>query len=155
MLGLLTYPVLVEPYLTSRQQAWMWSISYIAFVLVCSVVAWWSRAGRSVLHRDAPAGPAPAGTSLGRRLTLALLRCGIILLIVLAMLRPTLVYVETHKEKATLVFLIDQSRSMQVRDALIGVNERSGSALVVVTHDPMAAERLGRRVALENGRLVS
>src|SRR3984885_501480 len=35
MLGLLTYPVLVEPYLTSGQQAWMWSISYVAFVL------WW------------------------------------------------------------------------------------------------------------------
>ncbi len=62
MLGLLTYPVLVEPYLTNRQQAWMWSISYIAFVLVCGVVAWWSRGGRSVSHQDAPAaaGPAPA-----------------------------------------------------------------------------------------------
>jgi SAM-dependent methyltransferase len=43
MLGLLTYPVFVEPYLTNRQQAWMWSISYVAFVLVCSVVAWRSR----------------------------------------------------------------------------------------------------------------
>src|SRR3954470_16295000 len=28
MLGLLTYPILIEPYLTSGQQAWMWSISY-------------------------------------------------------------------------------------------------------------------------------
>ena len=43
MLGLLTYPVLVEPYLTSGQQAWMWSISYGAFILVCAVVAWRSR----------------------------------------------------------------------------------------------------------------
>ncbi|HEY3827196.1 MAG TPA: fused MFS/spermidine synthase [Bryobacteraceae bacterium] len=43
MLGLLTYPVLIEPYLTSGQQAWMWSISYVAFVLVCGVVAWRSR----------------------------------------------------------------------------------------------------------------
>ncbi len=40
MLGLLTYPVLVEPYLTSGVQAWMWSISYVVFVLVCAVVAW-------------------------------------------------------------------------------------------------------------------
>src|SRR5665213_2816522 len=38
MLGLLMYPVLIEPYLTSGQQAWMWSISYIAFVLVCGTV---------------------------------------------------------------------------------------------------------------------
>jgi hypothetical protein len=43
MLGLLTYPVLIEPYLTSGQQAWMWSISYVAFVLVCGIVAWLSR----------------------------------------------------------------------------------------------------------------
>ena len=43
MLGLLTYPVLVEPYLTNQQQAWMWSGSYVAFVLVCSLVAWRSR----------------------------------------------------------------------------------------------------------------
>ncbi len=43
MLGLLTYPVLIEPYLTAGQQAWMWSISYVAFVLVCGVVAWRSR----------------------------------------------------------------------------------------------------------------
>jgi hypothetical protein len=43
MLGLLTYPVLVEPYLTSGQQAWMWSISYAAFVLICAAVAWRSR----------------------------------------------------------------------------------------------------------------
>jgi len=43
MLGLLTYPVLIEPYLTSGQQAWMWSLSYVAFVLVCGVVAWRSR----------------------------------------------------------------------------------------------------------------
>lgn len=43
MLGLLTYPVLIEPYLTSGQQAWMWSISYVAFVFVCGVVAWRSR----------------------------------------------------------------------------------------------------------------
>jgi SAM-dependent methyltransferase len=43
MLGLLTYPILIEPYLTSGQQAWMWSLSYVAFVLVCGVVAWRSR----------------------------------------------------------------------------------------------------------------
>lgn len=46
MLGLLTYPVLVEPYLTSKQQAWMWSGTYIAFVLVCMTVAFRSRHGQ-------------------------------------------------------------------------------------------------------------
>ncbi len=45
MLGLLTYPVLIEPYLTSGEQAWMWSISYIAFVAVCALVAWRAASG--------------------------------------------------------------------------------------------------------------
>ena len=39
MLGLLTYPVLIEPYLTGRQQAWSWSIAYGAFALGCGIVA--------------------------------------------------------------------------------------------------------------------
>ena len=44
MLGLLTYPVLVEPYLSSRRQAWMWSIAYCGFAALCATVAWRSRA---------------------------------------------------------------------------------------------------------------
>lgn len=50
---------------------------------------------------------------------------------------------------------LDRATAGKVLDALLEANERSGAALVVVTHDPMAAERLGRRVRLENGRLVS
>jgi hypothetical protein len=38
MLGLLTYPVLVEPYFTSSQQAWTWSIAYYVFVVVCAAI---------------------------------------------------------------------------------------------------------------------
>ncbi len=49
---------------------------------------------------------------------------------------------------------LDRATAARVLDALLEVNARSGSALVVVTHDPMAAERLGRGVRLENGRLV-
>jgi putative ABC transport system ATP-binding protein len=49
---------------------------------------------------------------------------------------------------------LDRATAAKVLDALLEVNERSGAALVVVTHDPMAAERLGRSVRLENGRLV-
>ncbi len=88
-------------------------------------------------------GPGRSRASLRRRLTLALLRCGIILLIVLGMLRPTLVYVETHKEKATLVLLIDQSRSMQVRDAL---NNKSRWEMLRNSLDESqtALRRLGR-----------
>ena len=59
MLGLLTYPILVEPYLTSGQQAWMWSISYVAFVLVCATVAWRSRGDRAEDLAFDTAAPSP------------------------------------------------------------------------------------------------
>ena len=88
-------------------------------------------------------GPGRTRASLPRRLTLALLRCGIILLIMLGMLRPTLVYVETHKEKATLVLLIDQSRSMQVRDALNN-KSRWDSLREALEESAPALRRLGR-----------
>jgi hypothetical protein len=43
MAGLLAYPVLVEPYLTSGRQAWMWSIAYAVFAVTCATVAFLSR----------------------------------------------------------------------------------------------------------------
>ena len=55
-----------------------------------------------------------------RRVALAAVRAAVIALVILAMLRPTLVYTETKKEKATLVILADDSRSMSVPDALDG-----------------------------------
>ena len=39
MLGLLTYPILIEPYLTSHEQAWTWSIAYCVFVVLCAAIA--------------------------------------------------------------------------------------------------------------------
>jgi hypothetical protein len=79
MLGLLTYPVLVEPYLTSGQQAWMWTISYLAFVLVCATVAWRSRqdrAGETVLDS-----PAAAPTAVDRLVWMGLAACASALLL--------------------------------------------------------------------------
>ncbi len=55
-----------------------------------------------------------------RRLYLAGLRLGVIVLAVFAMLRPTLIYTEVKKQSATLVVLADRSRSMSVPDALAG-----------------------------------
>jgi len=69
MLGLLTYPVLVEPYLTNRQQAWMWSITYIAFTLVCATVAWWSRnAHGATVEADVAATSNAAAPTMADRL---------------------------------------------------------------------------------------
>jgi hypothetical protein len=43
MAGLLTYPVFVEPNLTNRHQAWMWSGCFIAFVIAFAIVAFRAR----------------------------------------------------------------------------------------------------------------
>jgi spermidine synthase len=45
MLGLLSFPFLVEPNLTSRAQAYLWSGAYVGFVLLCILAAWVSRRG--------------------------------------------------------------------------------------------------------------
>ena len=61
-------------------------------------------------------GPGREKTSRGRRTTLAAIRLGVVVLVILAMLRPTLVYTKTEKQAATVVVLIDRSRSMSVPD---------------------------------------
>jgi SAM-dependent methyltransferase len=80
MLGLLTYPVLIEPYLTSGQQAWMWSISYVGFVLVCGVVAWRSRDSHGV-PTDAPTPVGPPPTWSERFVWMGLAACASALLL--------------------------------------------------------------------------
>ncbi len=39
MFALLSYPVLFEPVFTTHQQAWMWSVAYGVFVVLCGVTA--------------------------------------------------------------------------------------------------------------------
>jgi hypothetical protein len=65
-------------------------------------------------------GPARSKASPPRRLALSAIRLVIILLVLLAMLRPTLVYTETKKQAATVVLLVDATRSMSVPDAIGG-----------------------------------
>jgi uncharacterized membrane protein len=62
------------------------------------------------------------GSRLGRRQRMALLalRTVAIAMVLLAMLRPTIVYTETKKQPATLAVLVDETRSMSVRDAFDG-----------------------------------
>ncbi len=55
-----------------------------------------------------------------KRLALVGLRLAVILLAMLAMLRPALVHTQTKRQSATLVLLIDRSRSMMVADAVAG-----------------------------------
>jgi hypothetical protein len=58
-----------------------------------------------------------------RRWTLIALRLAVIALAMFAMLRPALVYTESKPQSATLVVLVDDSRSMIVADA-VGGNSR-------------------------------
>ena len=39
LLGLLIYPLALEPFLTTQAQAWLWSASYAGFVLCCGITA--------------------------------------------------------------------------------------------------------------------
>ncbi len=43
LLGLLAYPLLVEPVLTLRQQGWAWAIGFILFALVAGMLSWRTR----------------------------------------------------------------------------------------------------------------
>ena len=48
ILALLSYPVLVEPYLTLNQQSWLWAVGYGALALAingCGLIVW-RRRGR-------------------------------------------------------------------------------------------------------------
>ena len=76
-------------------------------------------------------GPVQSKTTPFRRGVLAAFRTMVIVLVILAMLRPTLIYTETRKQPATLVVLADQSRSMSVPDGIGGKSrwEMVGRAL--------------------------
>src|SRR5689334_19881539 len=70
LLALLSYPVLIEPFLPLAAQSWLWSIAYIGFVALCGVTAYRSTRGPAA----APAATEQAGLgredppTLGRRL---------------------------------------------------------------------------------------
>ncbi len=82
LVALLSYPVLVEPNLSTRAQARVWSGAYACFVLLVVAVAWRSRGGPAVKNASAcPVAPAaPPGWRL-RALWVALPATASILLL--------------------------------------------------------------------------
>jgi SAM-dependent methyltransferase len=57
MLALMTYPVLVEPFLATRIQGYTWSAAYLVFVLFCGLTSWRVRDAKVPyvpLPREAP-----------------------------------------------------------------------------------------------------
>jgi SAM-dependent methyltransferase len=53
ILALLSYPVLVEPTLTNRQQAWTWSIGYVLFVALCGLAAYRASQSSTIIRTAA------------------------------------------------------------------------------------------------------
>jgi SAM-dependent methyltransferase len=80
LLALLAYPVAVEPNLPTRWQSYVWSGLFVAFALLCSLLAWHGRHGQpahAAAHPDAAPPP-----SFGTLLTwVALAACPSILLV--------------------------------------------------------------------------
>ncbi len=61
MLALVSYPIIVEPYLSNRTQAWIWSGAFVAFAGCCIAVALASRKGHAAVAADlVEEAPAPA-----------------------------------------------------------------------------------------------
>jgi hypothetical protein len=60
MLALLSYPWPVEPYLTTHQQAWMWSIAYGGFAALCALTALRTRNQAALPAEEAAPVPKPA-----------------------------------------------------------------------------------------------
>ncbi|HWI40524.1 MAG TPA: hypothetical protein VNX25_03450, partial [Verrucomicrobiae bacterium] len=69
LLGLVTYPPLVEPYLPLRAQAYSWSVGFALFALCCGATAWVSCKGEAA----APGTEQGAAETPGRMLLWAAL----------------------------------------------------------------------------------
>ena len=65
LLALILYPVLIEPWLATRVQAWSWSLLYCVFVLFSAAAAWTHRS--AVTQADSPAAPDGLRPSPGAR----------------------------------------------------------------------------------------
>jgi hypothetical protein len=83
LLALLSYPVLIEPFLPLAAQSWMWSAAYVGFVVLCGVTAYRSTSGPAAApaRPDAEAAPEPPPAISRRLLWIALSAVGSCLLL--------------------------------------------------------------------------
>ena len=78
LLGLLTYPVLIEPRFTIPRQGWGWSFAYAAFAVACGTIAVTKRESAGALSQGTIATPLAWNT---RALWIALPACSSALLL--------------------------------------------------------------------------
>jgi hypothetical protein len=80
MLALVSYPLVVEPFLPLRVQTWTWSIGYALFVVLCATTAWRYRSGEQTALIDTDdAGDAPSWSERGLWFALAALPSAMLL----------------------------------------------------------------------------
>ena len=81
MLALLSYPIIVEPFLPLRVQTWTWSIGYALFVVLCATTAWRYRSGEQTALVEAAdaGGEAPTWSERGLWFGLAALPSAMLL----------------------------------------------------------------------------
>ena len=70
LLALLSYPIVIEPWLATHVQAWSWSVAYAVFAVCAGVTAW--RTGRGDARADAPLSPSEPVKLVDRLFWLAL-----------------------------------------------------------------------------------
>ncbi|MBI5434143.1 MAG: fused MFS/spermidine synthase [Planctomycetes bacterium] len=71
LLGLVSYPFAIEPWLSTRAQAWVWSAAFGAFALVCALAARGAWSAPDVVAERASASPAPTSQQRGVWLALS------------------------------------------------------------------------------------
>jgi hypothetical protein len=82
MLALISYPVLVEPWLTTRHQALAWSVFYAGFVVICGMVAWRGKGRERESRADRSGGDSrPAAKWTTKLAWVSLAACGSALLL--------------------------------------------------------------------------
>jgi hypothetical protein len=83
LLGLVAFPFVVEPLLSSRMQAFAWSVAYVLFALGCVWTAWQSRQAPppGAATEDEAADPETPALQGGATVWLALSALGVVLLL--------------------------------------------------------------------------
>jgi SAM-dependent methyltransferase len=81
MLALLSYPLLVEPFAPVRWQTAVWSFGFLAFALLCGILAWRSAAGSSLSNEARASGTPQKPGWTTQSLWVALAACASVLLL--------------------------------------------------------------------------